>query len=106
MLTPRANIHHAKLPAPGTLGYIVGLATVNPQRKCIVVAYPLCDNCRPYSLGIHTCWVRFLDNGDLQRFSGIWFQTCRGEVDYARQSEPDIVTERQCEAVRVIKGAN
>ena len=25
MLTPRANVHHSKLPAPGALGHIVGL---------------------------------------------------------------------------------
>jgi hypothetical protein len=70
----RQNFHHSKLPKPGAVGHIVGLSTVNPRRKCIVVAYPLCDNIRPYSIGIHTCWVRFLDNGNIQRFSGIWFE--------------------------------
>ena len=70
----RQNVHHSKLPKPGAVGRIVGLSTVNPCRKCIVVAYPLCDNVRPYSIGIHTCWVRFLDNDEIQRFSGIWFE--------------------------------
>lgn len=70
----RQDFHHSKLPAPGTIGNIVGLSTVNPRRKCIVIAYPLCDNVLPYSIGIHTCWVRFLDNSEIQRFSGIWFK--------------------------------
>jgi hypothetical protein len=47
---------------------------VNPRRKCIVSHYPLCDNVLPYSMGIHTVWVRFLDNSELARFSGIWFE--------------------------------
>lgn len=70
----RQNFHHSKLPRPGSIGHIVGSSTVNPRRKCIVVAYPLCDNVRPYSIGIHTVWVRFLDNHELACFSGIWFQ--------------------------------
>ncbi len=70
----RQNFHLSKLPKPGAVGHIVGLSTINPRRKCIVIAYPLCDNVRPYSIGIHTCWVRFLDNADIQRFSGIWFE--------------------------------
>lgn len=44
----RQNFHHSKLPKPGSVGHIVGLSTINPRRKCIVVAYPLCDNVRPY----------------------------------------------------------
>jgi hypothetical protein len=70
----RQNFHRSKLPKPGAVGRIVGLSTVNPRRKCIVVAYPLCDNVRPYSIGIHTCWVRFLDDSSIQRLSGIWFE--------------------------------
>ncbi|MEL7432643.1 MAG: hypothetical protein AAFN11_01740 [Chloroflexota bacterium] len=73
MLTPRANIHHAKLPKPGAIGHITGLSTVDPARKCVVSHYPLCDNVLPYSIGIHTVFVRFLDNGEIRRFSGIWF---------------------------------
>ncbi|MBL8116049.1 MAG: hypothetical protein JNJ78_00855 [Anaerolineae bacterium] len=55
MITPRGNVHRSKLPKPGAIGHIVGLSTVNPRRKCIVVAYPLYDNVCPYSIGIHTC---------------------------------------------------
>lgn len=68
------NIHGSKLPQPGVIGHIVGLSTVNPRRKCIVSHYPLCDNVLPYSRGIHTVVVRFLDNGEIARFSGIWFK--------------------------------
>jgi hypothetical protein len=70
----RQNIHRSKLPPPGTIGHIVGLRTVDPRRKCVVSHYPLCDNVRPYSLGIHTVWVRFLDNHEIARFSGVWFE--------------------------------
>lgn len=70
----RQNTHHSKLPPPGALGRIVGLSTVNPRRKCIVSHYPLCDNVLPYSRGIHTVFVRFLDNNEIARFSGIWFE--------------------------------
>lgn len=70
----RQNFHRSKLPPPGAVGHIVGLSTVNPRRKCIVSHYPLCDNVLPYSIGIHTVWVRFLDDGSIQRFSGIWFE--------------------------------
>ncbi|MDX2137021.1 MAG: hypothetical protein SF123_02925, partial [Chloroflexota bacterium] len=63
----------------GAVGHIVGLSTIDPHRKCIVIAYPLCDGAiyrgRPMSYGIHTLWVRFLDNGEISRFSGIWFQS-------------------------------
>jgi hypothetical protein len=70
----RQNFHHSKLPPPGSIGHIVGLSTVNPRRKCLVSHYPLCDNVLFYSIGIHTVWVRFLDNSELARFSGIWFE--------------------------------
>ncbi|MDX2141373.1 MAG: hypothetical protein SF123_25025 [Chloroflexota bacterium] len=74
----RQNYHRSKLPTPGAIGYIVGLSTVNPRRKCIVIAYPLCDGAiyrrHPMSYGIHTVWVRFLDNGAIGRFSALWFQ--------------------------------
>ena len=70
----RQNIHHSKLPGTGAIGRIVGLSTVNPLRKCIVIAYPLTDSADyRYSIGIHTCFVKFLDNGEIQRFSGFWF---------------------------------
>lgn len=53
------NVHHLKLPKPGAVGRVVGLSTVNPRRKYIVVAYPLYDNARPHGIGIHTCRVTF-----------------------------------------------
>lgn len=71
----RQNTHHSKLPQPGAIGRINGLSTVNPRRKCIVSHYPLCDSADyRYSIGIHTVWVRFLDNGEFARFSGFWFE--------------------------------
>lgn len=71
----RQNIHHSKLPPLGAIGHIVGLSTVNPHRKCIVSHYPLCDSADyRFSLGIHTVFVRFLDNGEIARFSGFWFE--------------------------------
>lgn len=73
MLTPRGNFHYSKLPASGAIGHIVGLSTIDPRRRCIVSHYPLCDNVLPYSIGIHTVYVRFLDNNEERRFSGIWF---------------------------------
>ena len=77
MLTQRSNSHHSVMPNVGDVGYIVGLSTVNPFRKCIVECFPLCDSPswfgRFYSYGIHTIWVRFLDTGQRERFSGIWF---------------------------------
>lgn len=70
----RQNIARSKLPKPGTIGRIIGLRTVNPSRTCIISHYPLCDNVWPYNRGIHTIYVRFLDNGEITRFSGIWFE--------------------------------
>jgi hypothetical protein len=72
----RQNTHRSKLPKPGEIGYIFGLSIVNPHRKCIVSHYPLCDSADYcYSAGIHTVWVRFLDDGELARFSGCWFRS-------------------------------
>lgn len=71
----RQNTHHTKLPRPGSLGFIRGLSTVDPNRKCIASHYPLTDS--PdyrFSTGIHTLWVRFLDNGEVRCFSGVWFE--------------------------------
>lgn len=71
----RQNIHHSKLPKPGTIGHIVGLRTDNNHRKCIVVAYPLTDSADyRFSIGIHTIFVRFLHNGEIHRFSAVWFE--------------------------------
>ncbi len=71
----RQNIHHSKLPKPGALGHIVGLSTVDPKRLCVVSYYPLTDSTDyRFGIGIHTAFVRFLDNHEICRFSGIWFQ--------------------------------
>ena len=71
MLTPRGNFHPSKLRS---VGRIVGLSTVDRTRKCIVSHYPLCDNIQPYSIGIHTVYVRFLDNHQEIQISAIWFE--------------------------------
>lgn len=83
MLTStRQNFHRSKLPKLGEAGTITGLSTVNPKRKCIVVAFPLCDGAqwrgKFLSIGIHTFIVRFLDNGQTARFAGQWFQPVEG----------------------------
>lgn len=71
----RQNIHRSKLPSPGAVGHIVGLSAVNPRRKCIVSHYPLCDSGDyRFSVGIHTVFVRFLDNGEIAHLSGFWFE--------------------------------
>lgn len=75
MLTPRGNVHGSKLPRLGAVGHIVGLRSVNPRRRCVVVAYPLTDSPDDrYSRGVHTVYVCSLDNGEVQRFSGSWFE--------------------------------
>jgi len=61
MITPRGNVHHSKLPAPGAVGHIVGLSTVNPKRRCIVSHYPLCDNARPYRRQVIIVWLFTID---------------------------------------------
>jgi len=78
----RQNYHHSKLPAIGEIVHVVGLRMmdVDPARRAIVIAYPLCDNWQWYSKnapavpgrGIHTAYVRFLDNGEICRFAGQW----------------------------------
>ena len=74
MLSTRQNFHRSKLPTLGEIGTIRGLSTVNPRRRCIVESFPLCDNVLPYSIGIHTVSVRFLDNGETRRISGFYFE--------------------------------
>lgn len=70
----RQNTHRSKLPSYGTIGRIVGLSTVNPNRRCIVSHYNLCDSADwRYSRGIHTVFVRFLDNGECRQFACQWF---------------------------------
>jgi hypothetical protein len=70
----RQNIHHSKLPQPGEVGRILGLPLGESRRRCIVSHYPLCNNVPSHSRGIHTVWIRFLDNGELRRIRGIRLQ--------------------------------
>lgn len=74
MLTTKSNFHHSKLPKLGTI-CIVRVHELKPghrHRKFIVESYPLCDNVRPYSIGIHTVNLRALDNGEKIRVSGFY----------------------------------
>lgn len=82
----RQNFHHSQLPGqlpePGEMGYLItsrdpsgGLCYGGRRRKCIVESFPLTDS--PdyrYSIGIHTVTVRFLDNQERRRCSGVNFQ--------------------------------
>lgn len=69
----RQNYHHSKMPDVGTIGRIQ--LDQHKQRKCIVSHYPLTDSADyRFSIGIHTVFVRFLDNGEIARFSGFWFE--------------------------------
>ena len=71
----RQNTHRHKLPKPANIGFIVGLSTVDPHRRCIVSHFPLSDVAdQRFCRGIHTCVVRFLDNGEQKRLSGFWFK--------------------------------
>lgn len=64
MFGTRQNFHHSKLPK---LGDIVELPSGS---RGIVSHFPLCDNARPYSIGIHTVYVRRLDNNRIIRIAG------------------------------------
>ena len=54
------------------LPYILNSTTGKHERNGwgIVESYPLCDNVLPYSIGIHTCNVRRLRDGQVFRISG------------------------------------
>ena len=85
MLNTRQNFHHSKLPALGEivtawgLGVRVNLRSLRPTlRRFIVEAFPLCDNVRPWSLGIHTVHLSALDNGERVRVAGHWLETEEG----------------------------
>ena len=83
MLTTAANYHHSKLPKLGAIGYITNgtnrygepLYWKGERQKYRVIAYPLCDNALPYSLGIHTAYFQNLRAGEIRRFSGFYFDT-------------------------------
>lgn len=67
-MTTRQNYHRSKLPKLGDI-----VRTPDTKRKAIVVAFPLCDNVLPWSIGIHTCYLQTLDNGEMLRYSGFYF---------------------------------
>jgi hypothetical protein len=75
----RQNFHHSKMPNIGELVTIPKeicnrLSGVDyKHRKGIIESFPLCDNERPYSIGIHTVNVRMLHNNEVKRFSGFYF---------------------------------
>lgn len=77
MLTShRQNTHRSKLPPVGDIGHIVGLHRYSPKRRCIVSHFPLSDAAdQRYCCGIHTVWLRFLDNGQLVRVAWQWFRS-------------------------------
>jgi len=73
----RQNFHHSKLPELGMITKIPKevcnrLNGINPKVSYIVESFPLCDNCRPYSLGIHTCIIKSLKDGTRHRISGFF----------------------------------
>lgn len=73
MLNTRQNFHNSKLPKIGEVCQLPKnlFRTIKPG-KVIVESFPLCDNQRPYSLGIHTVIVRRLDNGKKMQIAGFW----------------------------------
>lgn len=68
MLTAKTNFSHAKLPRLGAVVNLPVSQLFSPKRKFIVTAYPLYDN----ESGIHTCYLRALDNGQEVRVSGFY----------------------------------
>ena len=64
----RQNFHHSKLPNVGEIVFLP-----KTKEKAVVESFPLCDNVRPYSIGIHTCTVRVLKNNERKRFAGHYF---------------------------------
>ena len=77
----RQNYHHSKLPKIGEIRYVAGLRGHDCNgKKCIVIAYPLFDDWQWYGKdhpnmpgrGIHTCYVRLLDTGEIRRIAWQW----------------------------------
>lgn len=75
MLTPRGNLHSSKLPRLGAIVTVRDkpLQHGHRYRRFIVEAFPLNDSANPkYSRGIHTVWLRALDNGWRIQVAGHW----------------------------------
>jgi nucleoside permease NupC len=73
----RQNFHHSKLPEIGTIARLPkeicnGLNGLDYRTKYRVISFPLCDNVRPYSIGIHTCNIKSLKDGREHSISGFW----------------------------------
>lgn len=84
MLSTKTNYHHSKLPQLGSIGtlpalrYTTGRGKRNQYRPTLerfrVIAYTLCDNVWPYSIGIHTIIVQSLADHRQIRVSGHYFE--------------------------------
>lgn len=74
MLTQINNRHYSMLPNIGDIVCIQGLEKCgyNPRERFEAVAYPLNDNCVPYSYGVHSVFLKSLWNGRVVRVSGHW----------------------------------
>jgi hypothetical protein len=71
----RQNFHHSKFPELGEIVKVPHLVCnrlngIDPNVKHIVIAFPLCDNVRPYSIGIHTCYIQSLKDKRVFKISG------------------------------------
>lgn len=67
----RQNYHHSKLPK---LGEIVTIPIGKYSGcKAIVTAFNLCDNCLPYSVGIHLVHVELLKDKSQLTIAGNFF---------------------------------
>ena len=82
MLSHKSNIHRSILPKLGEVGYLIkgtdryGYSLFwGKKSKWRVVAFPLCDNVSPYSIGIHTAYFLNLATGEIKRYSGFYFQS-------------------------------
>lgn len=80
MLTPIANVHRSRLPAPGAI-VIVRIHRPAPgrrYRRFRVESFGLNDSADPrYSRGIHLVALRALDNNERVVVAGHW---CEEEV--------------------------
>jgi len=78
----KQNFHGSKLPEIGETGYLVkGYSWLDDpiylkghKSKVQVVAFPLCDNVQPYSIGIHTAIFKDLGTGETFKASGFYFE--------------------------------
>lgn len=74
MLTPIANIHRSKLPPPGAIVRLPGLANIGFEGRWIVTAFPLSNSPdQRYASGIHMVHLAKLGRPDVTaRVSGFW----------------------------------